>query len=146
MQNGDTKISARRRNANIAYACYLWVAVVLLISMTLQWVFGSPQTSEELASFQGLGMLVILPLSLAAIVAAIFGFESSLKLWTCCRREAGLLILPLLLLVLLGIFALAEADKLGRTWLALAAVLYSAAAIAFALHWFVSANKRVRLR
>ena len=138
MNNGDKKMRARRRNANIAYACYLWIAFVLIVSGILEWIFGDPESSNELATLQGVGMMIILPLSLAAIVAAIFGVESSLKLWAYWRSEIGLLLLPVLLAVFIGAFVMVASHMLARIWLAVLAALHAVAAILFALHGFLT--------
>lgn len=136
MANADNRLTVPRRSADIAYGCYLWVALVLVTSAIFGFVYGDPDTAEELARLQGIGMLVILPLSLSALLAAAFGLKASAKLYKWWLREAGLIVLPILLLALLVVFLLAESKIVGNFWQSLAAAVYAVCAFWFSLRWF----------
>ncbi len=125
----------RRRSAGVAYACYGFVALYFVTAAALQALYGRPSGPEELARWQGIGMLVLLPLAFAAIAAALVGAKNSLRLLRRWREEPGLAVLPLLLVLLLAAFAAVESGQLGRgllTWLAGAYVV--AACVFLARH------------
>lgn len=134
--------TARRRRIDITCAAFGWIALYLLLGAVLQWLYGSPAGPGELSRWQGIGMLVLLPLALTALAAAIIGFKNAFVLMRTWREEPGLFILPLLLLVLFGAFLLHEADRLPRMALVLAAAIYVVAALLFALRWFLSGRRR----
>lgn len=134
--------AARRRRIDLTYAAFGWIALYLLLGAILEWLYGSPAGPGELARWQGIGMLVLLPLALTALAAAIIGIKNAFVLLRTWREQPGLFILPLLLLVLVGAFLLREADRLPRIALAAVAGVYVVAALLFAGRWFLSARRR----
>lgn len=142
MFDSSSETRTRRRNTDVAYGAYLWIAVVLLVVKGLEWLYGKPATSEAFATWQGIGMLVVLPLSITAIIAAVFAGKATLKLWSSWAREPGVVLLAVLLLAMLSVFALVEVDALARLWLTVAAAVYMIAAIAIATRWFLFRRTR----
>ena len=135
--------SSQRKAADIAYACYLWIGLCFGVERLLDMRFGSPDSSEELAALQVVGMLVLLPLVLASLVAALLGTLRSWKLRAWWSKEWGLAVLPALLLGFVVVFALVEWSSAPYRWLSYAEVAYVAVSIVFSMRWFVAARKRV---
>lgn len=133
---------SRRRTADIAYGCYLWIALFFAVGKLLDVIFGSPDSSEGFAVLQGVGMLVVLPLALASIAAAILATKSSLKLCGGWLKESGLVVLPLLLLLLVVSFTLDEGRYVPKYWVQISVAAYVLAAFIFSIRWFASARKQ----
>ena len=131
-----------RRRTDVAYAAFGWIALFLLTGSILEWLYGSPATPGELSRWQGIGMLVLLPLALTALAAALIGLKNALLLVRSWRNEPGLVILLLLLLALFGAFLLSEADRLPRSGLVIAAAVYVVGALLFTGRWFLSGRRR----
>lgn len=134
--------AARRRQADVAYACYGWIAIYLAFGAGLQAIFGRPADPAALARWQGIGMLVLLPLAITALAAAVVGVKNSLALVRLWPTEAGLYVSPILLGLLLAAFLLNEADRLPRSLLYAASLLYVIVALALAVRWFVARRQR----
>lgn len=140
-----TEAVARRRT-DLAYAAFGWIALILLTGSILEWLYGSPATPGELSRWQGIGMLVLLPLSLTALAATLIGLKNACLLLRSWRDEPGLGILLILVLALFGAFLLSEADRLPRFGLVIVAAVYVIGALLFAGRWFLSGRRRFTSR
>lgn len=117
--------ASRKVMLDIAYACFGWIGVTALLIPLISML------PLDFSQVQGLGMLVLLPLSIVAMPAALVGAVLSLILW----REW-----PLPLMTMLGTFATALMASYmisEETGCLLVALAY----LGFALRWWLVTRK-----
>jgi uncharacterized membrane protein len=90
-----------KRSADIAYMCYLFIAATIAMAEVLAFAYHSPRSSERFAEFQTLGMVVVLPLVVLSLLAALVGLLMSLTALAYRPLEWGLAVLPVLVAALL---------------------------------------------
>lgn len=133
---------SQRRSADIAYGCYLWAGACLAIGKLVDVVFGKSTSTEDFATLQGIGMLVLFPLTLVSLAAVVFGVISSWKLRAWWSSEWGLGVLPAILVLLFVVFAIEDQKPGPDQWLSYVAAAYVLLAFFFTLRWFAVRRKR----
>lgn len=137
-------VKTRRRSLRLAYGAYLWIMLCFVISGSIEWFYGRPGSAQQFATYQGLGMLVVLPLSMSALVGAVLGIKASLRLIADWAKQPGLWVMPLLLLLILAVFALVEAGHFPRWSLSASAIVYCLATTWFTVRWFLASRAVVQ--
>src|SRR5258705_5394231 len=90
---------SQRRRADVAFGCYLLIAVWLAVELILEVIELATTSQAGNPALQGAGMLVLLPLAIASLFAALVGFFMTLSLVNWWANAQGLILLPALLLV-----------------------------------------------
>lgn len=121
-RNGPARADVRR--AGLAYACHGWIALVLVAAFVLDRVYGSPSSPEALSRWQGIGMLLILPLVMSTFVAAFLALKLTWRLRGVATEARPLWLLWLSLAALLGAWVLHESRLVPAWFGGLAALQY----------------------
>jgi hypothetical protein len=134
--------TSERKQAHIAYGCYLLIATCLAIALLLDVISWGSTSAEKMAFSQVAGMVILLPMIVASVPAALLAIVLSFKLGDWCAKERGLCVLPWLLIA--SVVALAvDAQGPGRNhWLAFVQAAYVALTFFFSIRWFTVAGKR----
>lgn len=135
---GSTTLATRTK-FDIAYACFLWIALVVLVFLSIETIGKRIMTVTDVTA-AGIGFFILIPLSFASMTAALVGIIFSFIMWRDWR-------LPVLsaLAVFVPFAYLAYDDWNligGRTVIGVAAV-YVIASIFLGIRWFVFVRKRL---
>jgi hypothetical protein len=134
--------SSERKQTGIAYGCYLLIATWLAIALLLEVISWGSTSAEILALDQVVGMVILLPLIVASVPAALLAIVLSFKLGDWCSKEWGLCVLPWLLIAFVVVLAV-DAKGSGRNyWLLSVQAAYVALTFFFSIRWFTVARKR----
>lgn len=133
----------QRKRADFAFGCYLLIAVCLAVELLMEVADHRATSREAAANLQVLGMVVLLPLAIVSIVAAVIGVILSLSLADVWQKVRGVAILPALLVVWLFVFAMEE-DKPGPYfWTLIVAAAYVVLGFVMTLRWFAVLRRRI---
>jgi hypothetical protein len=135
----DPTASAKRTKLDIAYACFLWIALVVLVFIGIE-ILGKKMMTVTDVTAAGIGFFILIPLSFAAMTASLVGIIFSFVIWQDWRLH----VLSGLAVILPFTFLASDDSNLigGRTVIGVAA-LYVIASILFATRWFAFVRKRL---
>ena len=134
--------SSERRQAGIAYGCYPLIATCLGIALLLDVITWWSSSAEKMALAQVVGMIILLPLGVASIPAAVMAIVLSVKFGDWYSKEWGLAVLPCLLITFVIVLAAEDQRSEPYHWLQCVQAAYVALAFFFSFRWFTLARKR----
>lgn len=118
-----------RRARDIAYGCFLFAGLVPLLIAVLS------QIRMDTGTAGGVGLLLLVPLTIAAIVAVVIGIRHTLHQW----RHWPLVVCSVFSALYLVVFL----TEVGPDWFRnLLPVAYGLTMVALALRWFMSLRRR----
>lgn len=121
---------------SLAYISYLFIALFLFLGVVAD-------TGALNFDFDGGWMYIAaIWMSGLALLAAPAGLLLSLLLWRHWSSEWGVIALPLLLVLWIGVFAYEESQSGQHYWLNIVIIVYVILAVAFAARWFLYSRKR----
>ena len=132
--------SPQKAKTHRAYVCYSIVAGFFAAGDFVDFINRSPSPGV-FASFQVIGMVVLVPLAILSIVAGVLGGLLSAQLAGRWSREWGLVILPLVLLASVVVFAIEEQRSEPFHWLTYVMRAYILLSIIFVSRWLIVGRK-----
>ena len=118
-----------RRARDVAYACFLFAGLVPLFIAVLS------EIPMDTGTAGGVGLLVLVPLTMAAIVAVVIGIRHTVRQW----RHWPLVVCSLFSALYLVVFL----TEVGPDWFRdLLPIAYGLTMVVLGLRWFLSLRRR----
>jgi hypothetical protein len=122
-------VADTRRARDIAYACFLFAGLVPLLIAVLS------KIPMDTGTAGGVGLLLLVPLTMAAIVAVVIGVRHSVHEW----RHWPLVVCSVFSALYLVVFL----TEVGPEWFRnLLPIAYGLTTVVLALRWFISLRGR----